>query len=85
MIFLIQFLATHGLMLLGGSTALMSAGAVALAAQRSPAHRQRLGELTLLCTLLWSICACVPLFSCAAVSTNRRASSIFFRFSTPRY
>lgn len=61
MIWAIQFLGDHGFMLLGGGTAFLSAGTVALAAQHSPTHRQRLGELTALCTLLWIIAACVPL------------------------
>jgi beta-lactamase regulating signal transducer with metallopeptidase domain len=56
-----DFLAEHGLMLICGVTALLSAGAVALAMQRSPAHRQRLGEIVVAAALLWIILACIPL------------------------
>ena len=58
---LVGFLGSHGLMLLAGASALLVAGALAASAQRSPIHRQRLGELSLLCTLLWLVLACVPL------------------------
>ena len=57
----LDFVAQHGLMLLGGITALLFAGTLASAMQRSPAHRQRLGEIVIASTLLWIIAACIPL------------------------
>jgi hypothetical protein len=55
------FVAGHGAMLLAGVTALLAGGAIAARLQRSPLHRQRLGEITAGCTLLWLVLACVPL------------------------
>jgi len=57
----LQFLASHGPMLLAGVSGLLAAGAIAAAAQRSPIHRQRLGEMTIACTLGWLMMACIPL------------------------
>jgi hypothetical protein len=59
--FLRDLLADHGLVLLGGVSAFLAAGVVAIRLQRSPLHRQRLGELTILCSLVWLVLACVPL------------------------
>jgi hypothetical protein len=56
-----QFLAEHGGMLLLGTTVLLGAGTLAMRLQRSPVHRQRLGEITIACTLLWVVLACLPL------------------------
>lgn len=58
---LVTFLAAHGLMLLAGASALLAAGAGAAASQRSPIHRQRLGEATIACTIAWLALACIPL------------------------
>src|SRR5205807_1326723 len=55
------FVLAHGLMLLAGGSAMLLAGAVAAWMPRSPLHRQRIGEMTLLCTLVWLLVACVPL------------------------
>jgi beta-lactamase regulating signal transducer with metallopeptidase domain len=57
----LQFVAEHGAMLLAGVTAMLGAGAAAVRFQRTPIQRQRLGELTVACTLLWLVLACVPL------------------------
>jgi beta-lactamase regulating signal transducer with metallopeptidase domain len=56
-----DFLGQHGVMLIGGVTALLSAGTLAVVMQRSPAHRQRLGETVIAATLLWVVLACIPL------------------------
>lgn len=55
------FVAAHGPMLLAGISALLVAGTVATASQRSPIHRQRLGEMTIACTIAWLALACIPL------------------------
>ena len=73
------FLAEHGLMLLAGVTALLSAGAIAAAMQRSPIHRQRLGELSILCTLLWLALACIPLPRWLAAGPMRHRETIAHR------
>ncbi|HZN68608.1 MAG TPA: M56 family metallopeptidase [Tepidisphaeraceae bacterium] len=56
-----RFLADHGGMLLLGTTVFLGAGTLAMRLQRSPVHRQRLGEITIACTLLWVVLACLPL------------------------
>ena len=58
---LVGFLADHGGTLLLGATALLGGGALAARLQRSPVHRQRLGELTVASTMLWLALACVPM------------------------
>lgn len=58
---IVQLLAEHGLMLLGGATALLLAGAVAALVVRSPVHRQRICELSVLATLAWVGLAAIPL------------------------
>ena len=50
---LIRFVSEHGLLLSCGSTWLLSAGALAVALTKSPAHRQRLAELTIASALAW--------------------------------
>ena len=67
-----EFVAGHGAMLLAGSTALLAAGTLAGRLQRSPIHRQRLGEFTVGCTLLWVVLACVPLPRLAPVTGGPR-------------
>jgi hypothetical protein len=58
----IAFLAEHGLMLLGGVTALLLAGvAVAGVARRSPVVRQRVCELSVGAGMVWLVLACVPM------------------------
>jgi hypothetical protein len=57
----VRFLSDHGAMLLLGVTAMLGAGAAAVRLQRGPIQRQRLGELSVACTLLWLVLACVPL------------------------
>jgi hypothetical protein len=56
-----EFLAAHGPMLLIGATALLSGGTIAIILQRSPIHRQRIAELTLICVPVWAALACIPL------------------------
>jgi hypothetical protein len=57
----VSFLARHGGMLLAGSTLLLALGGLGTLLHRSPVHRQRVGELTVLAVLLWIVLACVPL------------------------
>lgn len=58
---LLQLLADHALVLLAGSTTLLALGCGGMAGLRSPAHRQRLGELTVAGVLIWLVLALVPL------------------------
>jgi len=58
---LTAFLVEHGSLLLTGATLLMVIGALCMACQRSPASRQRTGELTVLAVLVWTVLACLPL------------------------
>ncbi len=58
---LIQFLVGHSAMFLGGATCLLLVGAIAVLAVRTPIHRQRMGEMTILAVLVWLILACLPL------------------------
>ena len=58
---LVDYLAEHGGRLAIGATALLVCGAVAICFSRSPVRRLRLGELTLLVTLVWPAVASVPL------------------------
>src|SRR3989442_263311 len=55
------YLAEHGVMLLSGVTALLVTGVFGTAIVRSPLHRQRICELTVLATVMWIVLACVPL------------------------
>lgn len=48
-------------MLLIGATALLSGGMISVCLQRSPIHRQRIAELTLICVMVWAALACVPM------------------------
>jgi beta-lactamase regulating signal transducer with metallopeptidase domain len=57
----IQFLTQHGPMLIMGITALLLVGAMATAVLRSPVHRLRVCELSVLATLAWVVLACIPL------------------------
>lgn len=57
----IDYLSRHGGTLLLGSTVLLLLGAVAVVFQRSPLHRQRLGELAVLAVLLWLPLASIPM------------------------
>jgi beta-lactamase regulating signal transducer with metallopeptidase domain len=58
----VDALTRHGAMLLGGATALLVAGYVAMRLLgRAPVHRQRLGELTIGVTCLWLALAAIPL------------------------
>lgn len=45
----------------GGTTGLLLLGCVLMLLTRSPAYRQRIGELTLIAVLGWLLLACVPL------------------------
>jgi beta-lactamase regulating signal transducer with metallopeptidase domain len=51
----------NGPALLAGVTLLLTFGCVAVAAHRSPVHRQRLAELAIVATLIWAILAVTPL------------------------
>ena len=57
----VAFLAAHGGALLAGSSAVLGAGALALAASRAPIHRQRLAELALAAALCCVVLAVLPL------------------------
>ena len=56
-----ELLAEHGPTLLVGATILLALGMAAMLLARWPVHRQRIGEATLLGTLVWLTLACVPL------------------------
>lgn len=58
---LLQFLIEHGRMLAIGTTGLLLLGTLAMFLQRTPIHRQRAGEFTILAVLAWMILACIPL------------------------
>lgn len=58
---LLGFLVRHGVVLLAGVTLLLGCGALGMCFSRAPAQRQRLGELTVLATLVWLPLACLPL------------------------
>src|SRR4051794_10481037 len=47
--------------LLCGSTAVLALGCVALAMQRSPIHRQRVGEITIAAVIAWLLLTLLPL------------------------
>ncbi|HVX12399.1 MAG TPA: M56 family metallopeptidase [Pirellulales bacterium] len=51
----------HAALLAGGTSAFLLLGCALMAAMRSPAHRQRLGELTLAAIFAWLPLACLPL------------------------
>jgi len=57
----LQFMAQNGAMLSVGSSLLLAIGAIAVLIQRSPVHRQRCGELTILAVLTWLALAQLPL------------------------
>lgn len=57
----LPLLARYAPVLLAGATAFLAGGFLAMRLQRSPVHRQRLGELTIACALLWLVLACLPL------------------------
>jgi beta-lactamase regulating signal transducer with metallopeptidase domain len=58
---LLAFLAAHGGQLLAGSSAVLAAGALALAVTRAPIHRQRLAELAVAAALCCVVLAALPL------------------------
>lgn len=58
---LIDSLAHNALLLLAAVTILLALGAGFVAIARSPAHRQRIGELTLAAVLGWLVLAAIPL------------------------
>lgn len=58
---LLDFLVRNGPMLLTGVTALLLAGCLLASACRSPLHRQRVCELSVLAALAWAIAASLPL------------------------
>src|SRR5689334_12459823 len=57
----LRFLAENGAMLVAGVTASLTLGCMAAAACRSPAHRQRICEISLAATVGWTALACIPL------------------------
>lgn len=85
---LCQFLALHGGTLLLGSTGLLALGAAGIALVRSPIHRQRTGELTILALLIWLVLTCIPLPRFAVLERfGPRAPTLQTEgpvFSTPR-
>jgi hypothetical protein len=58
---LIDATLSNGPALLAGVTLLLTFGCLAVAAHRSPVHRQRLAELAIAATLIWVILAVTPL------------------------
>jgi beta-lactamase regulating signal transducer with metallopeptidase domain len=58
---LIDAIVNNGTLLLVGVTLLLSFGCLAVAAHRSPVHRQRLAELATAATLIWLVLAVAPL------------------------
>jgi hypothetical protein len=58
---LVGFVVEHGVVLLTGTTVILALGAVVMTCQRSPVHRQRVGELTVAAWLAWLVLTCVPL------------------------
>jgi len=58
---LCQHLADQGGVLLAAATFLLAVGSLGVALQRSPIHRQRAGEMAILCVLAGLILACLPL------------------------
>jgi beta-lactamase regulating signal transducer with metallopeptidase domain len=52
---------SNAIVLLAGATLLLTAGCLAVAAHRSPVHRQRLAESAIAATLIWAILAVTPL------------------------
>lgn len=56
-----ELVEARGPMLLAGTTGLLLTGTIALLLQRSPIHRQRLAEMTMLSVLIWAGLACVPM------------------------
>jgi beta-lactamase regulating signal transducer with metallopeptidase domain len=57
----INTVVTSGTALFAGVTLLLFFGCLAVAAHRSPVHRQRLAELAIVATLVWVILAVTPL------------------------
>ena len=58
---LIDATINNGPALFAGVTLLLTFGCLAVAAHRSPVHRQRLAELAIAATLIWVILAVTPL------------------------
>src|SRR6516165_6454975 len=58
---LAAWLAPHLPLALAAVSLLLASGGVALIIVRSPAHRQRIGELTLAAALGWLVLAAIPL------------------------
>ena len=58
---LVELLSEQGLLLIAGVTVFLLAGLACVVVTRSPVHRQRLAELTVVASLLWAALACVPL------------------------
>ena len=73
---IIQLLAEHGLMLLGGATALLLLGTGAALCVRSPVHRQRLCKLSIVATLTWIVLAAVPLPRMNIERTQTKAPTV---------
>ena len=57
----VAFLVEHGAMLATGATVLLLLGTLATLLARAPLHRQRIGEMSVLATLVWVVLACLPL------------------------
>jgi beta-lactamase regulating signal transducer with metallopeptidase domain len=58
---LIDAIVNNGTLLFVGVTLLLSFGCLAVAAHRSPVHRQRLAEFAIAATLIWLVLAVAPL------------------------
>ncbi|HEV3415799.1 MAG TPA: M56 family metallopeptidase [Pirellulales bacterium] len=58
---IVHLLAPHLPLVLAAATLLMAIGRACLSLARSPAHRQRIGELTLAAVLAWLALAAIPL------------------------
>src|SRR4051812_22933832 len=58
---ILEFLVSHGGMLLVGVSAVLALGVALVMVQRQPIARQRIAEGTMVVCLVWLVMACVPL------------------------
>ncbi len=80
----IETIASNAAVLLAGITVLLSFACLAVAAHRSPVHRQRLAEFAIAATLIWALLAVTPLprplargfFAELSSATARQASAL---------
>jgi beta-lactamase regulating signal transducer with metallopeptidase domain len=77
MIGILDFLETHGGMLLSGATIVLGLGAIVGGLNRAPAKRQRICEFTILFAGIWLVLACVPMnrISVRTAGANRQETT----------